>query len=55
MPRNQTRNTLPLVLLLGACSHMLEPLVHDYDDRRQGFGEPVPLEERVSNSFLLKD
>lgn len=31
------------------------PLVHDYDDRRQGFGEPVPLEERVSNAFLLKD
>jgi hypothetical protein len=30
-------------------------VVHDYNDRRQGFGEPLPLAERISNPFLLKD
>lgn len=28
-------------------------LVHDYDQDRQGFGEPLPLDERVSNTFQL--
>ncbi len=28
--------------------------VHDYDPDRQGFGDPLPLEERISNSFVLR-
>lgn len=30
-------------------------LVLHYDDRRQGFGDPVPVELRVSNPFALDD
>lgn len=29
-------------------------LVHHYDENRQGFGEPLALEGRISNAFLLK-
>ncbi len=29
-------------------------VVHDYDANRQGFGNPLPLEERVSNVFKLE-
>lgn len=30
-------------------------LVHDYDQNRADFGEPLPLEERTSNSFVLRE
>jgi hypothetical protein len=29
-------------------------LVFDYDEDRDGFGEPVPLEQRVSNRFVFR-
>lgn len=28
--------------------------LHDYDPDRQGFGEPVPLDDRISNRFRLR-
>lgn len=31
------------------------PLVHDYDSDRPGFGVEVPLEQRTSNPFVLKE
>ncbi len=32
-----------------------ENVVHDYDDARPGFGEPLPLEARISNPFRLEE
>lgn len=30
-------------------------VVHDYDEDRQGFGDPLALEERISNAFVLQE
>ena len=30
-------------------------LVHDYDQNRANFGDPLPLEERTSNAFVLRE
>lgn len=37
----------------GTYRIVLHSIVYDYDGDRQGFGEPVPLELRVSNEFTL--
>jgi hypothetical protein len=39
--------------MAGTYRIVLQNVVHNYDDRRQDFGAPVPLELRVSNEFTL--
>jgi hypothetical protein len=38
----------------GTYRIVLGSVVYRYDDRRQGFGDTVPLELRVSNEFTLR-
>ena len=53
-PGTNTFPTLPTGDLTGTYRLLISPVVHNYNDRGQGFGDPVPLEQRVSNEFRLR-
>jgi hypothetical protein len=39
----------------GTCRIVLHSVVFNYDDGRAGFGDPVLLQYRVSDTFFLDD
>lgn len=41
--------------IVGTYRLVLHGLFHDYDAEKGGFALPVPLEDRTSNSFVLRE